>query len=95
MKSMSPQSDLDSVQPGPAAAKPPVRLIRKFAVGLAGIVVILIGIPMIPLFGPGWLVVFTGLAILSTEFPWAGRLRDRILGKMRSLLGSRATGDDA
>lgn len=92
---MSTQSDLDSNQPGRATAKPPARLIRKFAVGLVGILVILIGIPMIPLFGPGWLVVFTGLAILSTEFPWAGRLRDRILGRMRSLLGSKATEDDA
>jgi len=92
---MSPQSDLDSIQPGRATPKPPARFVRKFAVGLTGTVVILIGIPMIPLFGPGWLVVFAGLAILSTEFPWAGRLRERILGRMRSLLGSKATEDDA
>ena len=24
--------------------------------------------------GPGWLVVFAGLAILATEFEWAGRV---------------------
>ncbi len=29
---------------------------------------------MIPLPGPGWLVVIAGLAILSTEFEWAERL---------------------
>lgn len=29
---------------------------------------------MIPYPGPGWLVVFVGLAILGTEFDWAKRL---------------------
>lgn len=28
---------------------------------------------MIPYPGPGWLVVFMGLAILSQEYPWAKR----------------------
>ena len=32
------------------------------------------GIVMIPYPGPGWLVVFAGLAILATEFAWAGRV---------------------
>jgi uncharacterized protein (TIGR02611 family) len=92
---MSTKSDFDSMQPRRAAADPPRRFVRKFAVGIAGVAVILVGIPMIPLIGPGWLIVFTGLAILATEFPWAGRLRDRIHSRMRSLLGSTATEDDA
>jgi uncharacterized protein (TIGR02611 family) len=29
---------------------------------------------MVPLPGPGWLVVFLGLAILGSEFAWAKRL---------------------
>lgn len=32
------------------------------------------GVLMIPYPGPGWLVVFAGLAILGTEFEWARRL---------------------
>jgi uncharacterized protein (TIGR02611 family) len=92
---MSSTSDLDSAQPEQAMAKPPSRFARKFVVGVAGATVILVGIPMIPLFGPGWLVVFTGLAILATEFAWAGRVRDRIRERMRSLLGNKATEDDA
>lgn len=67
-------------------------LVRKAGVAVAGIVVILIGIPMIPLVGPGWLVVFTGLAILSSEFEWAGRLRDRIRDRFRSLMGRATSG---
>lgn len=32
------------------------------------------GIVMIPYPGPGWLTVFAGLGILSTEYEWAKRL---------------------
>ncbi len=66
--------------------------VRKVGVAVAGMVVILIGIPMIPLIGPGWLVVFTGLAILASEFEWAGRLRDRIRDRIRSLIGRSPSG---
>jgi len=33
---------------------------------------------MLPLPGPGWAVIFVGLAILSTEFHWARRLTQRM-----------------
>jgi uncharacterized protein (TIGR02611 family) len=36
--------------------------------------VLAVGIVLIPCPGPGWLVVFAGLAILATEFVWAGRV---------------------
>ena len=48
--------------------------VKKVAVGIVGTVVLLVGIIAIPYPGPGWLIVFAGLAILSTEFEWAGRL---------------------
>lgn len=44
---------------------------KKVAVGIVGGFVLLAGIIMIPYPGPGWLVVFAGLGILSTEFEWA------------------------
>lgn len=50
------------------------RRVQRFATGLAGGVVLLVGIIAIPYPGPGWLIVFAGLAILSREFAWAGRL---------------------
>jgi uncharacterized protein (TIGR02611 family) len=62
---------------------------RKFGVAITGVTVILIGIPLIPLFGPGWLIVFTGLAILASEFAWAGRLRDRLRRSFQGLIGKR------
>jgi uncharacterized protein (TIGR02611 family) len=39
-----------------------------------GGIVLAAGVIMIPYPGPGWLVVFAGLAILATEFHWARRV---------------------
>ncbi|MEU9556786.1 TIGR02611 family protein [Streptomyces fumanus] len=39
-----------------------------FVVGLA---VVVAGIIMLPLPGPGWVVIFAGMAIWATEFVWA------------------------
>lgn len=50
-----------------------MRLAYRIGVGVVGAVVLAAGILMIPYPGPGWLVVFAGLAILATEFAWAGR----------------------
>ena len=54
---------------------------KKASIGIVGGIVVLIGIVAIPYPGPGWLIVFAGLAILATEFPWAQRLLDRARGK--------------
>ena len=49
---------------------------KRVAIGVAGGVVVLIGIVLIPYPGPGWLIVFAGLAILATEFTFAQRVLD-------------------
>jgi len=46
------------------------------AIAVAGSTVLLLGVIAIPYPGPGWLIVFTGLAILATEFPWARKVLD-------------------
>lgn len=50
------------------------RNIKRILVTIAGGLVVLIGIVLIPLPGPGWAIVFGGLAILATEYVWAQRL---------------------
>jgi uncharacterized protein (TIGR02611 family) len=40
-------------------------------VGVVGTAVLVAGILAIPYPGPGWLILFAGLAILGTEFRWA------------------------
>ena len=54
---------------------------RRVVIGIVGGIVVVAGIIMIPYPGPGWLVVFAGLAILAQEFPWAERLLGYARGK--------------
>lgn len=54
---------------------------KKITIGIVGGVVLAIGIVCIPYPGPGWLIVFAGLGILSTEFEWAQRILDYAKGK--------------
>jgi uncharacterized protein (TIGR02611 family) len=55
-------------------ATPAGRLTLKIVVGVLGTAIIVTGLIMVPFPGPGWLVVFAGLAVLATEFAWASRL---------------------
>ncbi|MEV8630375.1 TIGR02611 family protein [Streptosporangium sp. NPDC051023] len=50
------------------------RLTLKIVIGVIGSALVAVGLIMIPFPGPGWLVVFAGLAVLATEFHWAHRL---------------------
>lgn len=50
-----------------------VRGARKLIVAAIGIPVIIVGIILIPLPGPGILVCLLGFFILSLEFEWAAR----------------------
>lgn len=54
---------------------------KKVFIGIVGGLVALIGLILVPYPGPGWLVVFAGLAILSTEFEFASRALDFARGK--------------
>ena len=46
----------------------------RIVVAVIGLTVLGLGILAIPYPGPGWAIVFVGLAILATEFDWARRL---------------------
>jgi uncharacterized protein (TIGR02611 family) len=53
---------------------PNLKWLRKAIVAVVGFTVLLIGIAMIVLPGPAFIVIPLGLAILATEFVWAKRL---------------------
>ena len=50
-----------------------IRHLKTIATAIAGFTVVLIGIAMLVLPGPGLLVIGFGLLILSAEFAWAQR----------------------
>jgi uncharacterized protein (TIGR02611 family) len=51
--------------------------VRQIGVAFMGFTVLILGILMLPLPGPGSLVIFAGLAILALEFQWALRWLQR------------------
>jgi uncharacterized protein (TIGR02611 family) len=55
-------------------ANPHSHLVYRLVVGILGLVIVVLGLIMVPFPGPGWLVVFLGLAVWATEFEWAQRL---------------------
>ena len=57
------------------------RIIRV-VVALFGFLVVLAGVAMLVLPGPGLLVIAIGLGILALEFVWAERLLERTVDKM-------------
>ncbi len=53
-------------------------LSRKIVVGTAGTATVALGVVLVPLPGPGTVLILAGLAMLRREFPAAGRLLERI-----------------
>ena len=56
----------------------------RVTVALVGSAIIVVGIVLLPLPGPGWLIIFAGLFVLSTEFEWAERLLEFARDKVRA-----------
>jgi uncharacterized protein (TIGR02611 family) len=46
----------------------------KSMITVIGVAVIAVGIALLPLPGPGWLIIFLGLGLLATEYEWSRRL---------------------
>jgi uncharacterized protein (TIGR02611 family) len=55
-------------------ANPTGRIALKIVIAIGGALVVALGAVLIPLPGPGWLIVIAGLAIWAVEFHWAKRL---------------------
>lgn len=50
------------------------RIAWRVGVTVLGVGIIAGGIVLLPLPGPGWLIIFAGLGLLATEYEWAARL---------------------
>jgi uncharacterized protein (TIGR02611 family) len=71
---------------------------KRIAVTIAGVVVVLVGVALLVLPGPGWVLIFAGLAILSTEYVWARRLLEKAkekAGQAKDAVFRKKNGDDA
>ncbi len=62
---------------------------RRVIVFVIGMTVVLIGIALIVLPGPAFLVIPAGLAILATEFVWAAVLLKKVKEKAKKAMGMK------
>ena len=51
---------------------------------IVAFVILIGGIALVPLPGPGWAIVFVGLGMLSLEFKWAENLMEKILDRLEA-----------
>jgi uncharacterized protein (TIGR02611 family) len=65
---------------------PALDTVWRVGVGVLGVAIVLLGLVLVPLPGPGWLIVFVGLGILASEFAWAERLLDYGRSRFRTWL---------
>ena len=72
------------------------RTARRIAIGVIGTTVVLVGVAMIALPGPAFIVIPAGLAILSVEFAfarrWLKKLREgsqSAVNRVRGMAGAR------
>lgn len=64
-----------------------LRQARRLVVAVVGCTVLLIGVALLVLPGPAFVVIPVGLAILATEFAWARRLLNRVKSALESGAG--------
>jgi uncharacterized protein (TIGR02611 family) len=70
-KPAKPERALGSRAPEFIKASRPLHLSWQVGVFIVGLAVVGGGVLLLPLPGPGWLVIFGGMAIWATEFVWA------------------------
>lgn len=61
------------------------KAVKKFIIAIIGFGILIIGLVLIPLPGPGILVTVLGLLILSWEFAWAERQLDKAKTAQRKI----------
>ena len=55
-----------------------LRQAKRIVKIVVGFTLLILGILLLVLPGPGWVIIFFGLALLAAEFAWARRLLDRL-----------------
>jgi uncharacterized protein (TIGR02611 family) len=63
-------------------ANPHSYRIYRYVVALVGLLIVAGGLALVPLPGPGWLIVIFGIIVWASEFVWAERLRDWVRDRL-------------
>jgi uncharacterized protein (TIGR02611 family) len=68
-----------------------IKVVRRVIVSLVGATVVLIGITLLALPGPAFVVIPVGLAILATEYAWARRWLRKVRRIASEVVSGRET----
>lgn len=60
--------------------------VRQTIVFIVGSSIVLTGLALLVLPGPGWAAIFLGFAILATEFAFAERARDWMIAQLKLVI---------
>jgi tellurite resistance protein TerC len=66
-----------------------IKIVRRVIVSVVGATVLLIGIALLVLPGPAFVVIPVGLAILATEYAWARRWLKKVRQMASDVISSR------
>lgn len=66
-----------------------IKIVRRVIVSVIGATVLLIGVALLVLPGPAFIVIPLGLAILATEYAWARRWLKKVRQMATSVISSR------
>jgi uncharacterized protein (TIGR02611 family) len=68
-----------------------IKIVRRIIVSVVGATVLLIGIALLVLPGPAFIVIPIGLAILATEYAWARHWLRKVRQLANGVISGRAT----
>ena len=60
--------------------------VRKPLVFIFGSTIVIVGLALLILPGPGWVVIFLGFALLATEFVIAEKVRDWLVTQLKIVI---------
>jgi len=69
-----------------------LRQAKRLIIAVIGFTVLFIGIALLVLPGPAFIVIPVGLGILATEFIWARSLLEKVKTKFQKLKGGSLNG---
>ncbi|MFG1807021.1 TIGR02611 family protein [Streptomyces sp. NPDC049040] len=92
-QAVASDSRLGSRAPAFVRRSRPLHMVWRVGIFVVGLAVIAGGVILLPLPGPGWLIIFAGMAIWGTEFVWAQKVlrwtRRKVADAARSALDPR------
>ncbi len=66
-----------------------IKVVRRVIISVVGVTVLLIGVALLVLPGPAFIVIPIGLAILATEYAWARRWLKKVRRMASNVVSSR------